>query len=235
MASTSENSFGARLFRAKTLHSYISNFANYNPPRPQETPADFGTLLDDITAINANESSLQQNYNSAVATRFNAFRNDTISIFKLLAPIRGAVEAQFGKNSTEFKQIDAIVKKIRDAKLVRKPATDTSPQITVSTSEKSYGSSTQYFNDLINTLTQLPNYNPSNVDIQIASLQTFANQIDTLNNQVATTYQALRSCRLKRLEYYNELSERGKRIKAYVKSNYGIPSEEYALVKVFLI
>lgn len=235
MPSSSETSFGARLFRAKTLHSYISNFSGYNPPRTQETAADLNILLDDITAINATESSLQQNYNTAVNNRYNAFRTDTISVFKLLAPIRAAVEAQFGKGSTEFNQIDSIVKKIRDAKLVRKPATDTTPETTISSSEQSYGSSTQYFNDIINTLSQLPNYNPSNVNIQVASLQTFATQLNTLNTQVATTYQSLRTSRHKRLDYYNELSERGKRIKAYVKANYGVLSQEYTLIKGLII
>lgn len=235
MPSSSENSFGARLLRAQTLHSYISNFAGYNPPRPEETPTNFNTLLDDITALNANESSLQQNYNTAVTNRYKAFREDNLSVFKLLPSIRGAVEAQFGKGSTEFNQIDSIVKRIRDSKLIRKAATETTPEVKISTSEKSYGSSTQYFNDLINTLTQIPNYNPSNVNIQIPSLQTFATQLDTLNAQVATTYQNLRTVRHKRLEYYNELSERGKRIKAYVKSNYGLQSQEYTLIKAFLI
>ena len=235
MPSSSETSFGARLLRAKTLQSYINNFTGYNPPRTQETAADLNILLDDIATINATESSLQQNYNTAVNNRYNAFRTDTISVFKLLAPIRGAVEAQFGKGSTEFNQIDSIVKKIRDAKLIRKPATDTTPETTISSSEQSYGSSTQYFNDIINTLSQLPNYNPSNVNIQVASLQTFATQLNTLNTQVATTYQNLRTARHKRLDYYNELSERGKRIKAYVKANYGVLSQEYTLIKGFII
>lgn len=235
MPSSSETSFGARLLRGKTLCNYIGNFGSYNPPRTQETVADFNILLDDITAINATESSLQQNYNTAVNNRYDAFRTDTISVFKLLAPIRAAVEAQFGKGSTEFNQIDSIVKTIRSSKLIRKPATDTTPETTISRSEQSYGSSTQYFNNIINTLSQLPNYNPSNVNIQVASLQTFTTQLDTLNTQVTTTYQNLRTSRHKRLDYYNELSERGKRIKAYVKANYGVESQEYTLIKGLII
>jgi hypothetical protein len=45
MASSSETSFGARLFRANSLNSYITNFAGYAPARPKETAAEFGAFM----------------------------------------------------------------------------------------------------------------------------------------------------------------------------------------------
>jgi hypothetical protein len=231
MASSSEKSFGARLFRANSLNSYITNFAGYAPARPQETAAEFGALLGSILAANNAEALAKQTYNTAVTTRYAAFRADTNSVFKLLPNIRAAVEAQYGKNSLEFKQIDTIVKHIRETKLVRVAATDTTPETTVSRSEQSYGSTTQYFNNLISNLTQLVGYAPSNPAIQVAGLQAFAAQINTLNTQVTTAYQVLRLARIARNEAYADLSDRAARIKAYVKAQYGTQSQEFMLIK----
>lgn len=231
MASKSEESYGARLLRANNLLSYISNFTNYAPPRAEEKVADFGNLLQVVATANATESSLKQNYNTAVTNRHKSFRTETNSIFKLLPPIRAAVEAQYGKKSTEFNQIDSIVKNIRNSKIIHIAATETTPESTISRSEQSYGSTTQYFNNLINTLTQFHNYSPSNINIQIATLQAFATQIDSLNTQVASTYQALRSSKATRNTHYADLSDRVSRIKAYVKANYGVQSQEYTLIK----
>lgn len=231
MSSQTEKSFGARLLRANNLLGYIGNFAGYTPPRAEEEVGKFGTLLQSIAAANATETGLRQNYNTAVTHRHDAFRVNAVSVFKLLAPIRAAVEAQYGKESLEFEQIDSIVKHIRSSKLIHKEATETTPEITISKTEQSYGSSTQYFNNLINTLVQLPTYNPSNANVQVANLQAFATQLDGLNMQVATSYQALRSSKAARSDFYTDLSKRVLRIKAYVKSHYGVKSQEYTLIK----
>jgi len=231
MASTVESSFGARLLRAQNLLSYISNFEDYNPPRAEENVTEFGKLLENIATLNAEETTLQQQYNTAVTNRVNAFRKSERSVSKLLAPIRAQVQAQYGKNSTEFRQVDSIVKTMRDTKVSVKPATENTSAVRVSQSEQSYGSLTQYFRDLVQTLAQMPDYNPSNQDLQVKQLDAFANQLVQLNNEVAQRYQQLRDSRNRRRELYEELKDRVGRIKAYVKANYGTASSEYELIK----
>lgn len=235
MASKTESSFGAKLQRGNDMHQYISNFPNFAPPRPEESPSEFYNLLGDITMVNMEETMLQQQYSTAVATRVKAFRDDPFSVVKLLAPIRAQVQAQYGKDGIEFKQVDAIVQRMRKTKLSIRPATADTPAIKVSQSEQSYGSMLQYFSDLTQVLLQLPGYNPSNPQLQVGQLQAFAQQLVQLSAEVASRYQMVRDCRNRRRARYDELHDRAQRIKAYVKANYGTKSQEYALIKGLLI
>jgi len=233
MTATTENSFGAKLRRAQDLLTFISGFTGYNPPRAQEGVTGFTTFVNSIVTTNATESQHQQNYKVAVDQRQAAFLKAPNSIHKMLVPIRGAVEAQYGKKSTEATAIAAIIKTMRTTKLVRPPADPNNPvqEQTVSQSERSYGSMTQHFNDIVNTLTQFTGYNPTNNALKIAGLQATATQLTTLNNNVASKTMALKSTRTNRLNLYAELKERAQRIKAYVKAQYGNSSVEYNLIK----
>ncbi len=233
MASQSETSFGARLRKAQDIQTFISQFPGYNPPRPQESLAGFTTLINSIIATNADETNKQQLYKAAVDTRKAAFLRTTGSVDKLLTPIRGAVEAQYGKKSTEAIAIAAIIRNMRNTKLIQLPTNPNQPntQTTISQSERSYGSMTQYFNDIINTLTQFVGYNPSNNAIKIPALQTQATNLTTLNNNVATRIQNLTTARATRITLYTDLKYRASRIKAYVKAQYGNNSNEYNLIK----
>lgn len=233
MTTTTESSFGAKLRRAQDILTYISSFPGYNPPRAQESVAGFTTFLNSIVTTNATESANRQNYKAAVDQRQNAFLKTPNSIDKMLVPIRGAVEAQYGKKSTEATAIAAIIKTMRTTKLVRPPADPNNPtqETTTSQSERSYGSMTQHFNDIINTLTQFTGYNPTNNAIKIAGLQTTATQLTTLNNNVAAKIQTLKNTRANRLALYDDLKDRVQRIKAYVKAQYGNNSNEYNIIK----
>lgn len=233
MASTSENTFGAKLRRAQDLLTFITGFTGYAPPRTQETVAGITTLINAIVSTNATETSQQENYKAAVDARQAAFSKTTGSIEKLLSPIKGAVEAQYGKKSTEAAAINAIIKKMRATKLTKAPADPTKPEQekTISQSERSYGSMTQFFNDIVSNLTQFTAFNPSGNAIKIAALQTTAARLTTLNNAVAQKTQLLKTTRAARQSQYSDLKDRAQRIKAYVKSQYGNTSTEYSLIK----
>ncbi len=126
---------------------------------------------------------------------------------------------------------------MRASKLIVTPAapsTDpnnpTTAQV-LSQSEKSYGSQTQYFNDLINTISQFTVYAPSNNNIKLVQLQAFSTSVTTLNNAVAQKLQPLKTARATRTATYIDLKDRVQRIKQYVKSQYGLKSNEYSLIK----
>ncbi len=231
MASNRESSFGARLLRAQQLGSYISNFQNYAPPRMEESVSGYSELLNQIVLVNTEEAQLRQQYNTAVTNRINAFRKDEASVIKILPLIRGQILAQYGKNSIEFNQIDRIITNIRDTRITIKPATESTPELKISQSEQSYGSLTQYFNELVTNLAQLPGYSPSNPALQIAQLHDFAAQINQMNIEAALRFQLLRDSRNRRRTNYKELKERTLRIKSYSKANYGINASEYTLIK----
>jgi len=145
------------------------------------------TLINTIVATNASESSQHENYKAAVDNRQAAFSKKTGSIEKLLSPIKGAVEAQYGKKTTEAATINAIIKKMRATKLTKAPVDPTNPNQakSISQSERSYGSMTQFFNDIVNAITQFTAYNPSSASLKIPALQATATQLTTLNNTVA--------------------------------------------------
>lgn len=231
MSGNRESSFGARLLRAEDLATYISQFQNYAPPRMEESVGGFAEWVNQTSVVNTEETQLRQSYNTAVVNRENAFRKKEGSVTKLLPLIRGQIIAQYGKKSIEFNQIDGIIANIRDSRIIVKEATETTPIQTMSQSEQSYGSLTQYFSNLVSNLVQLPNFNPSNPMIQIGTLQNFVGQIMQMNTEVAGRLQYLHDCRNRRKVIYEELHERALRIKAYVKANYGLNSPEYKLIK----
>jgi hypothetical protein len=204
---------------------------NYNPPRSEESPAGFAALLQQVSAANMEEAQARQLYNTSVVARENAFRKKEGSLIKLLPPIRAQVLAQYGKNSAEFKQTDAQIANIRDTRIIVKKATETTPEKTMSQSEQSFGSLTQYFSNLVSNLVQLPGYNPSNAMIQVSTLQNFLVQIGQLNIEVAARSQQLYKVQNRRRALYEELHDRAQRIKNYTKANYGIKGLEYTLIK----
>lgn len=233
MASTSETTFGAKLRNAQELVTYITGFVGYVPPRTQETVASMTTLISSLIATNATEASQQENYKVAVDNRQAAFSKRTGSVDKLLSPIKGAVDAQYGKKSTEATTINAIIKKMRATKLIKVPADPTKPDqaTAISQSERSYGSITQSFNDIINTLSQFVGYAPTNNTIKVVTLQATATQLTTLNNAVIQKIQPLKTTRATRQIQYTDLKDRVQRIKSYVKAQYGNSSTEYNMIK----
>ena len=233
MSSTSEQTFTARLRRAQDLAQYIAKFENYKPPRAEETVDSFGALVAEIATFNDRETTHEQAYKFAVSRRTEAFRGNDSSIIKILPKIAGAVQSQYGKKSRELKTVTAIISRMRDAKVYKTPADpDTNTAASeVSKSALSYGSVFGAFNELIANLCGFSGYNPSNGDLQIKALQAKTAEINTMNNDVARTFQELKAARTRRNELYTDLQDRVQRIKAYVKSEYGVNSEEFKLIK----
>lgn len=233
MASTSENTFGAKLRNAQDLLNFIQGFAGYAPPRTQESVASMTSLIASIVTANSTTASNQQQYKTATAARQAAYKGTNGSIEKLLPSIKGAVEAQFGKKSPETASIGAQIKTMRSNKLVKSPTDPTkqTQEKTVSQSERSYGSMVQAFNNIIASLQQFSGYNPSNANLKVAALQTTATNANALNNTVAQKTLALKNAKANRDTLYADLKDRVQRIKSYVKAQYGIASNEYKLIK----
>lgn len=233
MTSTTENTFGAKLRRAQDLLTFISGFTNYAPPRSEESIDRMGNLINSIITTNSTESSYHANYKVSVDKRQSAFSKSEGSVEKLISPIKGAIDAQYGKKSTEAEVVNSIIKKMRATKLTKSPADPTKEkqEATVSQSERSYGSMTQFFNDIVSKLSQFQGYNPSNNILKIDSLKSIATHLTTLNNEVAKNTQLLKTIRTTRQEQYADLKDRVQRIKSYVKAQYGVQSTEYNLIK----
>jgi len=230
MASKSEISFGARLLNAEKMVTHLQSFAGYTPPAVGQSPAKLQTLITTIKEQNNAAARNLQSYSAAVDTRQKLFQKDSDSLIRIMSPIAAVVRSVFGKSSKEAAGIGAMVTKIRGASITR---TRKDPDADfVSQSEKSYGSLTQNFADMIATLQNYGGaYKPANDKISIASLSALLAQLEQSNTAVTAAYGTLKETRDDRVTFYKDLAALAQRIKDAVKSQYGITSTEYVLVK----
>ncbi len=235
MASTSETTFGAKLRNAHDLVQILGTITGYTALRPEESIIEMNALLALIDVTNTTVNNSLQTYNAATKTRTAMFRTDAHSVIKLLSPIRKYNEALNGANDIKTQQIITICNNIRSTKPIVIAATATTPEHSISQSEQSYGSLTKSFKDLIDTLVTIPNYNPSAAHLKTAALQAMQANLNTLSNTVTQNLAQLKMARANRNDYYTDLSERAKRIKANIAANYGNTSLEYKMVKGFKI
>ena len=230
MRSPSERSFGARSANAAKVKDAVSSFTNYAPPLETETVEAYNSLIIEANGSNLLVAVAIDNYNSATQNRSNAFTKDTISVMKLLSPISKAVIARFGKDSREATQIKNMIAEIRKTKPVK--ITNVNGDIqTISQSEQSYGTLTQGFKNIVATISNFVNYNPSRAELKLPALQSFAASLDELNQKANTTLLILREKREERNNLYTDLSARTQRIKAYIASEFGNSSLQYKAIK----
>jgi hypothetical protein len=230
MASNSEITFGARLNNAEKLFTHLQSFTGYAPPNATQSAANLGTLITNIKTQNNSAAGDAQSYSAAVEKRQRLFQKDNDSLVKIMSPIAAAIRAAFGKTSKEAADITSMVTKIRGEK-VKKSSTEPNAEF-VSQSEKSYGSMTQNFADMIATLAKYDgNYKPANDTIKLPALTDKLAQLTQANTDVAAAYGKLKETRDDRITLYKTLTDLIQRIKDAVKSQYGIKSTEYVLVK----
>lgn len=233
MATNSDSSFRARLARAEDLVTYISGYENYGPPRPEETVESMKALIRTLFDVNALVAARQKDYSTAVDARYNAFWQEENSVQKLIVQIRAAVEAQFGKKSTEAAIVNRIIKRMRDIKIRKAPVNLETPaaQTAASTSDRKFGTLTHFFNDIVTTIENTADFDSTNERVKKQALKDTAAKLSFFNAEVAKKDQELKSAGDHRKLQYAELKLRADRIKAYVKGFYGMKSKEYELIK----
>jgi hypothetical protein len=233
MATNHESSFGAKLKNANDCISSVRGYANYTPPRNEETADALAAITATAEQLNKEVALKKSTYKTEVAKRLILFKDGPASLEKLLSPIRKAVGAHFGKNSDESRQVSSIVRKMRTTRLEKPPAAEGSNGQTedkISSSQKSFGSMSQHFKDLANTVSTYKGYNPSNSNITNEKLLDLSEKINIANNAVSAAYQQMNNAQKERLAVYIDLSDRISRVKLYVASQYGNKSNEYKLI-----
>jgi len=237
MASFSEITFGARLANAEAISTNLKGFVGFVAPTPTTTIANYDTLITTLKATNGTLATNRAVYSAAVDVRLKHFSKAPDCVEKLLSPILSTVKSKIGKTAKPVVDITALAVKIRGERKKKDdtPTPTDSEEIkkdAVSQSERSYGSMTQNFADIISTLTTLgTDYTPVNTNIKLVGLNTKLTTIRTANNTVTTTYGALKISVDARQLSYEDLAKRAQAIKYAVKSQYGIKSSEYNLIK----
>ena len=229
MSSTSERSFGSRLENARKLKTTLQSFQNYEPASGECSIDDLLTTIQSIETINPQVASALIGYRQSVSDRRIVYTNSPLSIKKIITPINAFTRAKFGKEATSYIALNALVNKIRGTQLKAKNTTDST---TYSVFQQSYGSIILNFQNLITNLESLGiEYNPANSNITITKLEELKNQAIEKNNNVVEAYSQLSPKQDSRVELYNQLSQKATRIKDFVKSQYGVNSSEYNLIK----
>ncbi len=230
MASTSQASFVARLAKAEQLYQSLINFNNYDPGETSLKPE---ILLDLINQLHLNQTehtNAQHEYLLATFERRKLFIVEPNSIGKLLSPIGSFVRAKMNKNSQQAKDVTQLIIKIRGAKT--KAISKNADTTTISSYEKSYGSQLQNFQDIITLLISFgTNYEPSNTAIKITQLQATYQDALAKTNAVTQKLTQYKPKIVNRQQSFELLTQKANAIKEMVKSQYGISSTEYILIK----
>lgn len=229
MASKFETSFGARLRKFQDAVQYIQQWPVYAPEREEISIANLTALIQNIQKANEKETQMQVQHSAAVATRSGLFNDGPYSVEKLLAPLKAAVTLKYGRLSSQAAEVAAIIRSYRTTQLIKLPADPADPekQKTISQSQRSYGSRTQFFADIVTTLGGFNGYSSSNPELTVNSLQQKLQAINTANDSVAASLQKVAAMRQDRLQQYQQMATCATLMKDYAASQYGNRSPQY--------
>lgn len=233
MASTTEKTFGSRLYDAQRMALDMATFVNYAAPTAETTVVTWNQFIAEVGTTNNLVPVLVSAFSLAVADRQNKFDKNADSMRKILSPIGSYVSARFGKGSKQHQDIMRMINNIRNVK--HKKLKDGDEDEFVSQSHQSYGSLIQTFRDIVNTLASYADYTPPAGPIELANLQAKQAALEAANDAVTSAYAVLKPSRVLRTSQYVTLNKRGQTIKDAVKSQFGFKSTEYSMIKGYKI
>lgn len=231
--SYSEQTHGAELRRLQKMNNLIASFTNFNPPHPDDTIAQMQILEQALVQANIDEATQKATYQISVNQRQQAFFHADFSLTKILKYLSAVVLATYSSRDKEYLIVKSQIRKIRGAAPVAKSVVGAAATATiekVSQSHRSYASLTLAFSDLVQILSTLQ-YAPNRPELQIPQLQNFVTQLTTLSNTAEINLSELNRLRLKRDELFAEVPVRLKRLKNYIRFQYGDTSYEYTEAK----
>lgn len=235
MASKTEITFGTKVANAEAIATHVKSFNGFVPPTENTSMVNYEALIASFKGENNSITSKKSAYSKAVDVRQQLFFKSSDSVTKLLSPVTSAVRAKLGKAAKPVTDITALVVKIRGEKKPKDPKADEAAdkkKEAVSQSQRSFASITQHFTDIVTTLTDLgTDYAPANNAHKLTVLNTKVANVKKANDDVTTTYGTLKKGFDTRAALYADLSDRTQRIKEQVKSQYGVGSTEYKLIK----
>lgn len=233
MNSKSQGSYVARLSKSEQLHEYLLNFENYTPGDETLTTEAISTLITELHAIQNQYIQTQNDYLLATEVRKKSFVKEPDAIGKLLSPIGSYVRGKMGIDSRYYQEISSLIKKIRGVS--NSTITKSNSENTISSSERSFGSQLQNFNDIITLIQEFGEaYQPANPLISLETLQALYRVAFENNKKVSKTISLFKPNIDKRQDAYKTLTKVANSVKNMVKSQYGVDSTEYNLVKVLM-
>jgi hypothetical protein len=232
MASTSEKGHAKNVANLKTLTLFcIGMGAEYQPTNPNLS----------IAAQTA-KHNISKTKNYAVAIEkdpFDRVEGERMILFKPLKKLSTRVLAAVtisGATQTVIDDATTINRKIQGKRADNTPpppATPTGGATTtqISVSQQSYDMQVEHLFALKQLITNEPNYNPNETDLQTTTIDTLHTTLDTINDAVKTDYIPYQNAMTARdLELYHPetgIVQLAKKIKTYIKSVYSASSPQY--------
>lgn len=235
MTSKSETGHAKNLANFNTLTTYIVGYgATYNPSKTALKLPNLQALATSATSMAQSVHTALSLYSTAVSSRDAAFVPFNATITRVLNALKASdTTTQIDQNAV------SIVRKLRGARASAKKTEEEKAAALaegkeikeISTAQMGIDNRLDNFDKLLTLLSEIPDYMPNEVDLQLASLTALSAELKNKNNQVVAATAALSNARLERNNImYKPLTglvDVAFDVKTYVKSIFGATSPQY--------
>lgn len=239
MAKISETGYAVSIANFKELVQHCQSFGNnYNPSVPELQLTNLqnyaATAESQLTTANTANASYKDNiaqravlykHLDALATRLR----NAIQIYNVLPQVQQQII-----NFTKKIQGTSTRKKTNTPSLDATGTNDATDPKTISTSQTSFEQRLNTLDKIVQTLSNQPQYNPNETDLQVNTLATLVQNLRSLNDNALTAEIDKKTATLTlRNLLYNEdtsLKKVAAKIKMYIKSVFGSKSAEYSRI-----
>lgn len=235
MASTSETGHAKNIANFQDIISFCQGYgASYNPSKESlkipQLQALYQLAQDKLNATKTQKTT----FDNATNERRNTFANLKPLATKIINAfaVSGADTLAIADAKTVNKKLQGTTSKksnTEETTLENAPSTNN-----ISTSQQSYDRLIDHFANLLQVLEQNSNYNPNEIDLQVATLQTKLIELQTKNTNLINAYTGYSNAMIERNQtLYNPLTglvQTSKEVKQYVKSVFGANSPQYKQV-----
>jgi hypothetical protein len=238
MATTFETGHAKNVANFEALMTFCASYGTaYNPSNTAISLANLSTML---TNANSNLAAVIS-FKNVFITETNNRQNAFAPLRKLCTRIINALDATNAPANLvkDAKSINNKIQGRRSRQVVQNPATGTGnpplpPNTTISASQQSFDNLIQNFASLIQLVTNAPEYNPNETELQPATLATLLNNLRNVNTAVMSAYTNYSNSLITRntLFYATQtgLYDTAQEVKKYVKSLFGAASPQYRQV-----
>lgn len=226
MASKSETGHARNVANLETLISYCTAYGTaYNPSKDSLTIVELNKLLSSARKSMSDATNAKNQLDLVINERQIKFA----PLKKTATRVISALSVSHASDETTD-DAKSINKKIQGKRSSAKP--DDSPEKKViSTSQQSFDNVLDNFKKLIDLVASEPDYNPNETELQVQTLQAYAQQLQSANTAVinaTTVYSNSRIERDKVLYADNTgMIDIALDVKQYVKSVFGTSSPQY--------
>lgn len=233
--SVSETGHAKNVTNFQSLIAFVNGYgANYNPSKT-------ALKLPELIALKT-EADAKLNEVIAKNTAYNVKVNERVAAFSdlktLATRLINALQATDAAPETikDAKGFNRKMQGKRAASLTATPIDPNEPApATISSSQQSFTQQMQHFAGLLAVLESEPSYAPNETDLKLPTLIAKRENLNAVNDNVATAYTNISNARLQRNKTLyapeNSVYDTASEVKKYVKSVFGATSPEFEQIK----